>query len=343
MTTQLPDPLVGVMNGRGTATATANGTLTKGSHFMLPDLESLRCFEKAAVTLNFRHAAAAVGLSPAAFGERIRRLEEQVGRRLFVRTTRQVSLTPAGDRLLVRARRALEEARRCLDATDGESKRPFELTIGTRFELGLSWLVPTLAPLGEARPERTLHVYFGDSEDLLPRVRSGGVDCAVSSARITMWYLRYELLHREDYVFVASPSVIAKKNVLRPEDVRHHRLLDLHPDLPLFRYFLDARPAGEPWDFEGIEYLGTIGAVRYRLLEGAGTAVLPRYFVEHELASGALRELMPKTALQHDHFRLIWHPYEDEIRQLAKELRGIPLTEHVRRAPQTQRIAARGS
>jgi DNA-binding transcriptional LysR family regulator len=309
---------------------------------MLPDLESLRCFEKAAVTLNFRHAAAAVGLSPAAFGERIRRLEEQVGRRLFVRTTRQVSLTPAGDRLLIRARRALEEARRCLDSTEGEAKRPFELTIGTRFELGLSWLVPTLSPLGEGRPERTLHVYFGD-EDLLPRVRSGSVDCAVSSARITMWYLRYELLHREDYVFVTSPELLMRRPMLRPEDARNFRLLDLHPDLPLFRYFLDARPAGEPWDFEAIEYLGTIGAVRYRLLEGAGAAVLPRYFVERELADGSLRELMPKTTLQHDHFRLIWragHPYEDEIRQLAKELRSIPLTEVKRRPPESMRVAA---
>jgi DNA-binding transcriptional LysR family regulator len=312
---------------------------------MLPDLESLRCFEKAAVTLNFRHAAAAVGLSPAAFGERIRRLEEQVGKKLFVRTTRQVALTPAGDRLLVRARRALEEARRCLDATDGESRRPFELTIGTRFELGLSWLVPTLAPLSAERPERALHLYFGDSEDLLPRVRSGGVDCAVSSARITMWYLRYELLHREDYVFVASPGVVAKRGIARPEDARHHRLLDLHPDLPLFRYFLDARPAGEPWDFEAIEYLGTIGAVRYRLLEGAGAAVLPRYFVEQELANGLLRELAPKTTLQHDHFRLIWragHPYEEEIRQLAKDLRGFPLTHVARVPPESQRLAAHG-
>jgi hypothetical protein len=56
---------------------------------------------------------------------------------------------------------------------------------------------------------------------------------------------------------------------------------------------------------------------------------------------------MPKTTLQHDHFRLIWragHPYEDEIRQLAKELRGIPLTEHARRAPlQSQRVVSRGA
>ena len=45
---------------------------------MLPDLESLRCFEEAARQLNFRAAAKAVGLTPAALGQRIRRLEEQL-------------------------------------------------------------------------------------------------------------------------------------------------------------------------------------------------------------------------------------------------------------------------
>jgi DNA-binding transcriptional LysR family regulator len=285
--------------------------------------------------LNFRLAAAALGCSPAAFGERIRKLEDQVGQRLFVRTTRRMSLTPTGDQLLLRARRALEEARQCLDSRRGESKQPFDLTIGTRFELGLSWLVRTLAPLKERRPERTLHTYFGD-EEFLPRIRSGSVDCAISSACVPVSYLRYELVHRADYVFVTSPSLVARRPMLGPEHAQQFRLLDLHPDLPLFRYLLDARSAGEPWDFEAIEYLGTISAVRYRLLERAGVAVLPRYLIEHDLADGSLHELMPKTTLQHDTFRLFWragHPYEEQIRQLATELRSIPLAEPAREPP----------
>jgi LysR family transcriptional regulator, glycine cleavage system transcriptional activator len=295
---------------------------------MLPDLESLRCFEKAAVVLNFRLAASAVGLSPAAFGDRIRRLEDQVGDRLFARTTRQVTLTPAGHRLLAQARRALEEARRCLQSDADDARPAFELTVGTRFELGLSWLTPSISGLGRSRPERTVHLYFGDTDELLGRVRAGTLDCAVASCRITIWHLRYELLHREDYVLLAKPSILKKSPVRAPEDATRHKLLDLHPDLPLFRYFLDARPAGEPWTFRTTEYLGSIGAVRYRALEGAGVAVLPRYFVEHDLEEGALVQLMPKTELQHDFFRLIWragHPHEDEIRRLAAELRAIPL------------------
>jgi LysR family glycine cleavage system transcriptional activator len=295
---------------------------------MLPDLESLRCFEKAAVVLNFRLAAAAVGLSPAAFGDRIRRLEEQLGQRLFVRTTRSVALTPVGLRVLSQARRTLEEARRCLSAVDETLATPCELTVGTRFELGLSWLTPALGPLRKARPERVLHLYFGDSEDLLTRIRRGRLDCAVTSVRLTRWDLRYELLHPEDYVLVARPTLLKKLPLRRADHAESHTLLDLHPDLPLFRYLLDARPPGEQWNFRAIEYLGTIGAVRLRALEGAGVAILPRYFVQRDLADGALRALLPGARLHSDHFRLIWrsgHEHQEEIRRLARELRRIPL------------------
>ena len=54
----------------------------------------------------FRAASRTVGLSPAALGQRIRQLEEQVGAPLFVRSTRKVELTGAGMNLLPSAERA---------------------------------------------------------------------------------------------------------------------------------------------------------------------------------------------------------------------------------------------
>src|SRR5262249_19617124 len=62
----------------------------------LPDLDSLRCFAEAARLLSFSAAARAVGLTPAALGGRIARLETDVGAPLFLRTTRHVALTQAG-------------------------------------------------------------------------------------------------------------------------------------------------------------------------------------------------------------------------------------------------------
>src|SRR5262245_32409633 len=121
---------------------------------MLPELESLHCFVRAATSPSFRVAAKSVALSPAAFGDRIRRLEEGLGARLFQRTTRRVGLTAEGARLLPQARRCLEEAERCHAVVGSEGGPPFDIVIGTRFELGMSWLVPALGQLERARPVR---------------------------------------------------------------------------------------------------------------------------------------------------------------------------------------------
>ena len=106
---------------------------------MLPPLESLRCFVEASRLLNFRAAARGVALTPAALGQRIKQLEDIVGRPLFTRTSRKVVLTEAGLALQPVAREALEAADRCLRAARGElAPPPQEITIGTRHELGMS-------------------------------------------------------------------------------------------------------------------------------------------------------------------------------------------------------------
>lgn len=295
----------------------------------LPDLESLRCFEAAAVHLNFRVAAAQVALSPAAFSDRIRRLEEDLDTRLFDRTTRQVRLTPAGSRLLPQARRVLEEARRCLDAVREDGRRaPFELMVGTRYELGVSWLVPALDGLREARPERTLHLYFGNGADLLANVEKGTIDCMVSSTRLTHAGLSWANLHEERYVFVGSAELLRERPLAGPEDAHRHVLIDTAGPLPLFRYFLDALDRPEVWGFARTERMGTIAAVRVRVLDRRGVAVLPRYFVQPELDAGTLVALLPEVEPRSDAFRLVWRagdPRDEEMAALAGDLRAFPL------------------
>jgi LysR family glycine cleavage system transcriptional activator len=296
---------------------------------MLPDLESLRCFEAAATHLSFRIAARVVALSPAAFSERIQRLEDTLGAQLFTRTTRRVSLTPAGARLVPQVRRVLDEARRCLDvAGDDAITAPYELTIGTRYELGLSWLVPSLAELGRSRPERTLHLYFSDGPILTQQVLQGTIDAAVSSARLAVPNLEIAPLHPEDYVFVGAARLLRRKPLRQAGDAAAHTLLDISSDLPLFRYFQDACPHDEWWRFERVLHLGTIAAIRALACEGAGVAVLPRYFVDDDLAHGRLVPLVSQVRMASDLFRLLWragHPRDTELRALAADLRQLPL------------------
>jgi len=285
-------------------------------------LDDLRCFLAAVNAPTFRAAAAKVALSPTAFSERIQRLERDVGSTLFHRTSRRVTLSDAGRRLEAHARDLLAEAERCRAVARGEHRPlPYEITVGTRFELGISWLAPMLSALEQARPERTVHLYVGDTADLLARVERGDIDAAVLSARLNRPRMDYASLHAESYVFVAATGTVFET----PGD---HRLIDVSPDLPLFRYLLDAMPHVEPWRFAGHRYMGGIGGVRFLIERGEGVGVLPEYYARPGLQSGALVQLLPEQPLLSDAFRLVWrssHPWGDRLVELAASMRERPL------------------
>lgn len=283
------------------------------------NLESLRCFEAVARALHFRAAAEKLALSPAAVSDRVRRLEESLGVSLFERTTRRVRLTDAGHRLLPHAQRLLHDAARCGTVARGDGRPvPFELTLGTRYELGLSWLVPALRPLAQLCPERTLHLYMGDTADLLDRMERGVIDACVLSAGPRRPDIRQASLHPEKYVLVGLKQV-----ELCPSSVADLTLIDSTADLPLFGYFLDQQSDASAWRFGRHMHLGGIGAIRSAVLDDWGVAVLPLYFVQQDIAAGRLVQLVGPEALGSDHFRLLWradHIRDKQLVELAQSL-----------------------
>lgn len=288
------------------------------------DLDSLRCFVAVAHTLHFRAAAQRVSLSPTAVSDRIKRLEEDVDAVLFDRTTRRVALTEAGRRLLPHARDLLEDAERCAAVAQGDARPlPYALVLGTRYELGLSWLTPGLPTLRATHPERTVHLYMGDTDALIDRLERGLIDAFVLSSRLRRPHLRSVRLHQESYVFVgraAGPRTAS--------EAADHVLIDSTPDLPLFRYLESALGDAPAWRFAEHLYLGGIGGVRTAVLAGMGVAVLPRYFVQADLDAGALVDLAPELELPTDWFRLVWradHPRDPSIEALGRELAAQPL------------------
>jgi len=290
------------------------------------DLDDLRCFLAGVDAPTFRVAARRVALSPGAFSDRIRRLEDHLGTPLFERTTRNVSITEAGLRLRPHALHVVSAAEQCGAVARGDQGTPpYELTIGTRFELGLSWLTPALDALEATAPERTVHLFMGDSPDLLGRVERGEIDAVVFSARITSPRVRYGVLHPEAYRFVGAPGTPV---MTQPDDATGLTLLDVTPDLPLFRYVQDAADRGAVWPFARYQYLGGIGAIRALALAGAGIAVLPEYFVQDDLDAGRLVDIAPHLDIPEDVFRLVWrrdHPLTERLVVLAEQLAEIPL------------------
>jgi LysR family transcriptional regulator, glycine cleavage system transcriptional activator len=294
----------------------------------LPSLESLRCFLEVARLSSFRAAGKVMGLTPAAVGQRIQKLEAELGVRLFQRTTRSVVLTEPALALLPHAREAIDATTRCLSAARGEIGPPlFEVVLGTRHELGQSWIVPMLPKLRAKHPGVTLHLYFGSGPDLLLRTRTVEIDCAVTSSRLTDPKLASAGLHEERYVFLGERRLLQSLPFRKPEDARRHTLLDISAELPLFSY-LNTVPAVGTFNFGTILRMGTIATIRSLVLRGEGLAVLPEYYVRRDLAQRRLVRIMPRVPLSSDQFRLVYRtddPRAALYAALAKTLRSEPL------------------
>src|SRR3974390_2044790 len=95
-----------------------NFTVRKGA------LDGVEAFLSAAEHRNFRRAAADLGVTPSAISQAIRALEARVGAALFIRTTRSVGLTEAGERFLSRAKPAFEELVAATEVAGDLGQRP---------------------------------------------------------------------------------------------------------------------------------------------------------------------------------------------------------------------------
>ncbi len=144
------------------------------------DNQNLKAFITVAELGSFSEAADSLYLTQSAISKRIALLEQQIGKRLFDRIARQVSLTEAGNELLPRARRILQEYENALQAINdlsGEASGTLRLAIS--HHLGLHRLPPILKQFAQQYPNVTLDIEFMDSEKAYEQVLHGDSELAV--------------------------------------------------------------------------------------------------------------------------------------------------------------------
>ena len=127
----------------------------------LPPLTALRAFEAAARHLSFKHAANELSLTPTAISHQIRQLEDHLGVRLFVRNTRRVDLTPAGQSLFPALRDGFDAMARAVQNVRPDS-RPQAIVLSTTMAFASRWLLPRLARFAASHPGIALHLHTGD-------------------------------------------------------------------------------------------------------------------------------------------------------------------------------------
>ena len=124
------------------------------------DLADLTAFVAVADNLSFRAAASRIGVTPSALSHTVRHFEERLGFRLLNRTTRSVSLTDAGLRLLERLRPAVEEIYRGLEDLKGEQEHPFGcLRLYVTHLAGAAVIAPVWARFLSTFPDVELEIH----------------------------------------------------------------------------------------------------------------------------------------------------------------------------------------
>ncbi|UUN28940.1 hydrogen peroxide-inducible genes activator [Streptomyces sp. FIT100] len=168
-----------------------------------PSLAQLRAFAAVAEHLHFRDAAAAIGMSQPALSGAVSALEEALGVQLLERTTRKVLLSPAGERLAVRAKAVLDAVGELMEEAEAV-RAPFTGVL----RLGV---IPTVAPyllpsvlrlVHERYPELDLQVHEEQTSSLLEGLSGGRLDLLLLAVPLGVPGVTELPLFDEDFVLV---------------------------------------------------------------------------------------------------------------------------------------------
>lgn len=168
-----------------------------------PSLAQLRAFVAVAEHLHFRDAAAAIGMSQPALSGAVAALEETLGVTLLERTTRKVLLSPAGERLAVRAKAVLEEVG-ALMAEAEAVRAPFTgvLRLGV-IPTVAPYLLPTVLQLVHDRyPHLDLQVHEEQTTSLVDGLTTGRLDLLLLAVPLGVPGVVELPLFDEDFVLV---------------------------------------------------------------------------------------------------------------------------------------------
>jgi DNA-binding transcriptional LysR family regulator len=254
-------------------------------------IADLDIFARVARTGNMSAAGREMGLSPAVVSKRISLLEEEVGARLFQRTTRQLTLTETGEgyyKRVVDILNLVEEAQDFVSRRNTKARGVLKVTAPTTFSR--LHIAPYLSDFLGRFPEIELDLHLTDDFiDIISR----GFDVAIRIGELQDSSLVQKKLANDTRVIVAAPKYLEKAGNI-PQTLAD---LDFHNCL--------SAGAQEYWRLQGpdgqhqIRVKGNIRSnsadlVRDALLAGLGMGLRSIWDVGAEIKSGELKVVLPQ-------------------------------------------------
>jgi LysR family transcriptional regulator, carnitine catabolism transcriptional activator len=179
-------------------------------------LHQLEAFQEVARSGGFSGAARTLNISQPALSRTIRQIEETLGVRLFDRSTRNVRLTPAGDKLLAGARRVINEVDNAVaDFSDFVEGRRGRIAVAALPSVA-AWILPrAIARYRECHPNVDVIVLDGLAEKVADAVLDGTAEFGVTMQPARTGDLHYEPLLSDDFALVcrADDPLARRKSV----------------------------------------------------------------------------------------------------------------------------------
>lgn len=255
----------------------------------MTNLADLEIFARVVASGSMSAAGRELGLQPAIISKRIKRLEARLGTRLFQRTTRQLSLTEAGEGFherLVAALAGLEEAEAFAAGRSDEVRGRLRISAPTSF--GRMHIAPHLKSFFDLYPDVRIQLILTDE---LQDIVAEGFDLAIRIAELNDSSLVARKLAPVRRILCATPDYIARHGM--PETIEalgRHICIPAHNNAHWHLIGLDGAVTLKP---EGPLATNSSEVVREAVLAGLGIALRSTWDIGPELKAGRLMRVLP--------------------------------------------------
>jgi DNA-binding transcriptional LysR family regulator len=242
---------------------------------------ALRAFISLVEQKSFTRAASDNHLSQPAFSALIRTLEEEVGARLFERTTRSVELTAEGTVFVDAARRLLRDAEEAMtDLRDHVARRRGRVSIAVLPSLAAGWLPPLLARFHKEHPGIELDVADALSDECVSRVRLGRTDFALAATKVEAAELRTERFCTDQFHLVCRKdhALARGRGPVTLNDLLPHPIIQLARSSSVRQYI---ESTIYPRQLRTVLELEQLSSVAGMVRAGLGITVVPSLTLFH--------------------------------------------------------------
>ena len=255
-------------------------------------LKALESFVSVATRGSLTAAAQAEGVAPAIMGRRLDALEERLGVKLLVRTTRRITLTHEGSAFLEDCQRLLADlANAEASVSAGGVKASGHLRITAPAGFGRRHVAPLVPRFRELHAEVTISLNLSDR---VVDLAGEGFDCAVRVGDLPDSSLVSVRLADNRRLCVATPEYLRRHGVPQhPNDLARFDCLALSSDASQTRGWAFRVPKGPATEVVHLKPVGPLDCSDGQVLHdwclaGFGIAWRSTWEVEHEIAAGRL-------------------------------------------------------